>query len=115
MQECNNCSQQDSCCGFEWYTQIGVGRYFGYIGTNMKKLKNSVYYLLAAGALTAANTENDDKQSFQESKDGFFIGKAYVSDINDSQSYTLAQHSSHASHGSHGSPHLLVLFVPFIL
>ena len=27
--------------------------------------------LLAAGALTAANTENDDKQSFQESKDGF--------------------------------------------
>ena len=73
----------------------------------MKKIKKILFTipsLLAAGALSAANTENDDKQSFQESKDSFFDRvKAYVSDINDSQSYTLAQHSSHSSHSSHGS------------
>ena len=93
---------------FEWYTQdwswSNISAIYETKYEKIKKILFTIPSLLAAGALTAANTENDDKQSFQESKDGFFDRvKAYVSDINDSQSYTLAQHSSHASHGSHGS------------
>ena len=72
----------------------------------MKKLKKTLFTIptiLAAGAITANN--NDETSNAEvESKESFFSKvKEYIVNIQDSQSYTLAQHSSHASYGSHSS------------
>ena len=73
----------------------------------MKKLKKSLFTIptiLAAGAISANNSNDEVTKAEAESQEGFFSKvKEYIVNIKDSQTYTLAQHSSHASHGSHGS------------
>ena len=72
----------------------------------MKKLKKSLFTIptiLAAGAISADNSNDEIIKAEAESQEGFFSKvKEYIVNIKDNQSYTLAQHSSHASHGSHG-------------
>jgi His-Xaa-Ser repeat protein HxsA len=72
----------------------------------MKKFKRAIFTIpsiFAAGAIMSAPNTQEDSENIADSNGFFNKVKTYVSNIEDNQAFTLAQHSSHSSHSSHGS------------
>lgn len=70
----------------------------------MKRTFFAIPTLLAAGLMPSQSWAGEESSSDRDDKKSFLDNlEAVVSDISETQSYTLAQHQSHASHASHGS------------